>query len=212
MSHPDPAAAGRPRVWCPRLLLVALTIVAVLGGTVGAVTAAAFTDVGPTHPFATEIEWLVANDVSTGYPDWTFRPNEPVTRQAMAAFLYRLAGADPAITPMVDAATLRGLSPADLAAPEPLWAVIEPGGGLARGNRVVASSSPQQDGWYEVVFDRNVSACAYHATLGTSTPQNLQPGMIAVAPRLMKANAVWVQTFDLNGTSAPRGFHLEVTC
>jgi hypothetical protein len=48
--------------------------------------------VGPTHPFFGEIEWLVAADVAGGFADGRFRPGASVSRQAMAAFLYRLAG------------------------------------------------------------------------------------------------------------------------
>lgn len=57
-----------------------------------------FTDVGPTHPFRTEIEWAAAQGITTGYPDGTFRPVQPISRQAMAALLHRLAGR-PAFTP-----------------------------------------------------------------------------------------------------------------
>src|SRR5665648_934830 len=40
-------------------------------------------------PFYTEIEWLAATGITTGYADHTFHPVEDVSRQAMAAFLYR---------------------------------------------------------------------------------------------------------------------------
>jgi hypothetical protein len=51
-----------------------------------------FTDVSPSHPFYEEIEWMAFAEVSTGYaPGPTYRPNDPVTRQAMSAFLYRFA-------------------------------------------------------------------------------------------------------------------------
>jgi hypothetical protein len=53
---------------------------------------ASFTDVPTTHPFFREIEALAASGVSTGYADGTFRPSDPVTRQAMAAFLARALG------------------------------------------------------------------------------------------------------------------------
>ncbi|OWY62501.1 hypothetical protein B7486_58085, partial [cyanobacterium TDX16] len=52
-----------------------------------------FTDVGVNHPFRREIEWLVAHDITDGYPDQTFRPGTAVTRQAAAAFLHRIGGA-----------------------------------------------------------------------------------------------------------------------
>jgi len=56
---------------------------------------ASFSDVPTNHQFFTEIEWMKANGLSNGYADGTFRPTAPITRQAMAAFLYRLAGSPP---------------------------------------------------------------------------------------------------------------------
>lgn len=52
----------------------------------------AFTDVPPGHAFFDEISWLGQTGITTGYVDGSFRPTGPVDRQAMAAFLYRLAG------------------------------------------------------------------------------------------------------------------------
>ncbi len=47
-------------------------------------------------PFGTahyeHITWFADSGITTGYPDRTFRPVQPVNRDAMAAFLYRLAG------------------------------------------------------------------------------------------------------------------------
>ncbi len=54
-----------------------------------AATARRFTDVTATHPFCGAIEWLATQGIATGWTDGTFRPGEPVTREAMAAFLYR---------------------------------------------------------------------------------------------------------------------------
>lgn len=50
-----------------------------------------FPDVPETHPFAAEITWLVESQITAGYDDGTFGPARAVTRQAMAAFLYRAA-------------------------------------------------------------------------------------------------------------------------
>ncbi|WP_448610221.1 S8 family serine peptidase [Geodermatophilus sp. URMC 60] len=58
------------------------------------------TDVTEGRPFAADIAWLVEMRIATGYADGTFRPGVPVSRQAMAAFLYRYAGS-PAFTPPV---------------------------------------------------------------------------------------------------------------
>lgn len=52
-----------------------------------------FADVADDHPFATEIAWLADTGITTGWPDNTFRPTNRVTRQAMAAFLYRFDAA-----------------------------------------------------------------------------------------------------------------------
>ncbi|WP_176946449.1 S-layer homology domain-containing protein [Blastococcus aurantiacus] len=50
-----------------------------------------FDDVPAGAPFATDIDWLVTNGITSGYSDGTYRPAAPVTRQAMALFLYRFA-------------------------------------------------------------------------------------------------------------------------
>jgi hypothetical protein len=54
-----------------------------------------FTDVPADHSFYDEIEWMADSGVSTGFGDGTFRPDDAVTRQAMAAFLLRLADTVP---------------------------------------------------------------------------------------------------------------------
>ncbi|TGO05464.1 LamG-like jellyroll fold domain-containing protein [Serinibacter arcticus] len=55
-----------------------------------------FTDVDPSNQFYKEITWLAEQKVTTGWvqADGTaqFRPLEPIARDAMAAFLYRLDG------------------------------------------------------------------------------------------------------------------------
>lgn len=56
-----------------------------------------FADVPPTHARFTEIMWMVQEGLVAGYPDDTFRPDDVVTRQSLAVFLYRAAGS-PAFT------------------------------------------------------------------------------------------------------------------
>ncbi|WP_061962845.1 S-layer homology domain-containing protein [Demequina aurantiaca] len=51
-----------------------------------------FSDVPSSHQFRTEISWLASQGITTGYADGTFRPTSAVTREALAAFLYRLEG------------------------------------------------------------------------------------------------------------------------
>ena len=57
-----------------------------------------FVDVPVTATFARHISWLADQKISTGYPDGTFRPAQPVLREQMAAFLYRLADPPPVST------------------------------------------------------------------------------------------------------------------
>ena len=68
-----------------------------------------FKDVPRDHPFYKEIEWMRARGITTGWSDGTFRPNDAVNRDAMAAFFYRFAGSPaysaPAVSPFTDVST-----------------------------------------------------------------------------------------------------------
>lgn len=50
---------------------------------------APYNDVPIGAPFCGEIAWMKTTGITTGYADGGFHPNDPVARQAMAAFLYR---------------------------------------------------------------------------------------------------------------------------
>ncbi len=52
----------------------------------------AFHDVLPSHPFYEAITWMASTGIAEGFADGGFHPGEDLTRQAMAAFLYRMAG------------------------------------------------------------------------------------------------------------------------
>ena len=58
-----------------------------------------FTDVTAANAFYAEIEWMADRVISTGYDDGTYRPSAQVTRGAMSAFMYRLAGEPDFIPP-----------------------------------------------------------------------------------------------------------------
>lgn len=92
-----------------------LVLVAVVSAALGGVAVAAhdFTDVPDSHPFHDDISWLASTGVTDGFPDGTYRPGQPVTRQSMAAFLRRIAGFDPEVGRVVDAKTLQGRNAAD---------------------------------------------------------------------------------------------------
>ena len=68
------------------------------------------------------------------------------------------------------------------------------------------ASSKLSTGAYEVVFNRNVTACSYQAT------QSDVQGETIVQPRTGVPNGVYIGTFTSAGAPADRGFHLAVFC
>ncbi|MBO1269182.1 peroxidase family protein [Arthrobacter cavernae] len=48
-----------------------------------------FSDMTPSSQFFLEVSWLAQSGITTGFPDGTFHPFEPVHRDATAAFLFR---------------------------------------------------------------------------------------------------------------------------
>ena len=54
-------------------------------------TTSPFSDVPTGHPFYKEIAWLAQSGITAGYSDGTFGPELTISRQAMAAFLFRMA-------------------------------------------------------------------------------------------------------------------------
>lgn len=53
---------------------------------------AGFSDVAGTAYYAQPVAWAVEKGLVTGYGDGSFRPNEQITREQLAAILYRYAG------------------------------------------------------------------------------------------------------------------------
>lgn len=76
-----------------------------------------FPDVGTTHVFYDEIEWLVTKGVTTGRADGTYDPAGTLNRQELAAFVFRLddSGFSPPATP-----TFR-----DVPVSSPFYAAVE---------------------------------------------------------------------------------------
>ena len=52
---------------------------------------AAFSDVPAGQWYTEAVAWAAANSIVNGVSDTTFAPNDPVTREQMAAILYRYA-------------------------------------------------------------------------------------------------------------------------
>lgn len=93
-------------------------------------SAAPFTDVPADHPFCGEINWAAENDLTTGFPDGSFRPAATVTRQAITAFLYRLAGAPGGADPSCAVGPFTDVPPTHPFCGEIAWAA---GNGITTG-------------------------------------------------------------------------------
>lgn len=100
-----------------------------------------------------------------------------------------------------------------------LWAVVGSSGSLARGSGTVESKE-LTTGEYEVVFNRDVSQCAYEATLGDISDGSAPAGEVGVATRdegifpffKIKPTAIYIQTYNSSGTTTAEPFHLAVFC
>ncbi len=130
-----------------------------------------------------------------------------------------------------DADALGG-SPAAAYQTKILWARVGPSGTLTAGSgatssgQLVGTTGKLIPGQYEVDFDRQVTNCAYEATIGSSLENNDNlvddngPGLIYTEPRANNADAVFVATFkpnpskDLTGAyiGTNNAFHLAVIC
>jgi hypothetical protein len=93
----------------------------------------------------------------------------------------------------------------------PLSAVINTDGSTARGVGVTSSEAVGgSPGAYLVTFNRNVSSCAYVASLGDGAG-NTFAGEVS-ASNGATANEVFVGTSNSSGTPTFKPFHLAVLC
>jgi hypothetical protein len=88
------------------------------------------------------------------------------------------------------------------------WAIVMANGTLVRGLNTTSAANLGSPGNYEVVFNRNVSQCAYQATVTQSTVG----AEIGAEPRSTNVNAVFVTTWSSAGAPANMPFHLFVIC
>ena len=65
----------------------------------GPETALPFSDVPADHPNLTAIRWAARTGVVNGYPDGTFRPEDPITREEIAVLLWSCQGRQTAAAP-----------------------------------------------------------------------------------------------------------------
>jgi hypothetical protein len=96
------------------------------------------------------------------------------------------------------------------------FAVVASDGTLVRGSSSVSGALqnpvPGTIGQYFVIFKKDVSGCAYVATIGDTDSANAVPGEIWVATLNSTPPSVFVQTTDSTGAASDRPFHLSVIC
>jgi hypothetical protein len=118
-----------------------------------------------------------------------------------------MAGGLPALEDRVDA--LQGQNN---------WAVVAADGTLVRSSSTpgpVTVEHTAATGIYEVNFGKDVSGCAYEATIGDTANAVPAQGQISVSGDVNADSTgdVYVQTFDKTGvTPTDSPFHLTVTC
>ena len=113
---------------------------------------AAFTDVAADDWYADAAAWAAEAGVVTGYADGTFAPDAAITRQQLAAILYRYAGS-PESSGMVLSEFEDGETVADYAKAAMRWAVHE---GLLTGtsNTVLSPEGTATRAQTAVIFGR----------------------------------------------------------
>jgi hypothetical protein len=86
--------------------------------------------------------------------------------------------------------------------------------GKVKDAGVAATSATRTgEGQYQVVFNADVKACTYFATLGDTADGAPPAGEIAVSSLAGNANGVLVVTRDSTGAATvDRPFHLTVSC
>jgi hypothetical protein len=95
------------------------------------------------------------------------------------------------------------------------WAVVH--GDTGNIERSFSSAGPVTGshtgtGLYAVTFSKDVSGCAFVATLGSVSTNAPTIGMIGVTGDSGDVNSVDVQTTDNTGNLADASFHLYVSC
>jgi hypothetical protein len=92
-----------------------------------------------------------------------------------------------------------------------LMAVVSSNGNLVRGNGA-PSVTRMATGAYNVVFNRNVTGCAYAGGLHDPSDGTGNEGDLTAASLSSDPRGVFVQTFNEAGNAADIEFHLTVTC
>ena len=161
-----------------------------------------FTDVGVDHPFLAPIMWSVENGIADGYADGSFQPTSAVSRQAMAAFLYRLAGrpqhTPPATSPFVDVPTDHGFYA------EITWLAQQ---GISTGTALPGGGAAFEPG---AVVSREAMAAFLHRYAGSPAVGGTAPAFADVpADHRFATPIAWLAATGIStGTAQPDGSRL----
>ena len=93
-----------------------------------------------------------------------------------------------------------------------LWAVINANGTVARGSGIGTGTFREDTGIYDVFFNRDVSGCAYVASLGGAAAGTPPAGTAAATNLSGLPAGLFVITRNSAGTNANLPFHLAVFC
>jgi len=93
-----------------------------------------------------------------------------------------------------------------------LFALVNPDGTIDRSSHVVSATS-FGGGGYEVIFDRDVTQCAFMATPGIAGDTSVgPPGEVSTTKRNATPAGVYIETYDSTGAATAAGFFLSVFC
>jgi hypothetical protein len=96
---------------------------------------------------------------------------------------------------------------------KPDFGVVNSDGSKARGAHLVSSARLSR-GRYEAIFDHDVTACSYTATVGATGKSGTIADAVTVttASRFENVNGVFVFIHNVSGVTQDEPFHLKVTC
>ena len=95
------------------------------------------------------------------------------------------------------------------------WAVVDGSTGTVVrffSNAGTVTASRTSTGLYDVTFGRDISGCAFEATLGDTGTGTPPIGEVGVAGDAGDLDSVVVQTATSTGVAADASFHLSVSC
>jgi hypothetical protein len=92
-----------------------------------------------------------------------------------------------------------------------VWAVVASNGTLNRGSHVTSVTKLGGTGVYEVIFDRNVTNCAYVGAI-SDIGGGTAFGFFSASKRVTSVNGLFIETTNTAGALTDQPFHVAVFC